>query len=64
VDRALAVAIQVAGDDAVELVDGRELRVAVGEDAVPGLARALVAAGVDITGLHLVERSLKKCSST
>ena len=58
-DRALAVAMQVAGEDAVEVVDGRELRLAAGEDAVPALARALVTAGVDITELHLVERSLE-----
>jgi ABC-type multidrug transport system ATPase subunit len=58
-DRALAVATRVAGDDAVEVTDG-ELRVSAPADRVPELARALVAADVDITGLHSVERSLEE----
>jgi ABC-2 type transport system ATP-binding protein len=58
-DRALAVAMRVAGDDAVEVVDG-ELQLSAPADRVPELARALVAADVDITGLHSVERSLEE----
>jgi ABC-2 type transport system ATP-binding protein len=64
-DRALAVAMRVAGDDAVEVTvpadrrDG-ELRISAPADRVPELARALVAADVDITGLHSVERSLEE----
>ena len=58
-DRALAVAMRVAGDDAGTVTDG-ELRVAAAADRVPELARALVAADVDITGLHAVERSLEE----
>jgi ABC-2 type transport system ATP-binding protein len=58
-DRALAVAMRVAGEDAVEVVDG-ELRLSAPTDRVPELARALVAEGVDITGLHSVERSLEE----
>jgi ABC-2 type transport system ATP-binding protein len=58
-DRALAVAMRVAGDDAVEVVDG-ELRLTAPAGIVPDLARALVAEGVDITGLHSVERSLEE----
>ena len=58
-DRALAVARRVAGDDAVEVTDG-ELRISAPADRVPELARALVAADVDITGLHSVERSLEE----
>ncbi|HST64175.1 MAG TPA: ABC transporter ATP-binding protein [Mycobacteriales bacterium] len=58
-DRALAVAMRVIGDDAVEVADG-ELRIAAPADRVPELARALVAADVDITGLHSVERSLEE----
>jgi ABC-2 type transport system ATP-binding protein len=58
-DRALAVASRLAGDDAVEVTDG-EVRIAAAADRVPELARALVAADVDVTGLHSVERSLEE----
>ena len=58
-DRALAVAMAVAGDDAVR-VEGTELRLAAPAGRVPELARALVAAGVDIAALHTVERSLEE----
>ena len=57
-DRALAVAMTVAGDDAVE-VDGAALRVSGPAAQAPELARALVGAGVDITELTPVERSLE-----
>jgi ABC-2 type transport system ATP-binding protein len=59
-DRALAVAMQVVGDDAARVVDGRELRLAAPADRIPDLARALVAADVDITGLQAIERSLEE----
>ena len=58
IDRALAVAMRVAGDDAVE-VDGPVLRVSGAAAQAPELARALVGAGVDITELTPVERSLE-----
>jgi ABC-2 type transport system ATP-binding protein len=57
-DRALAVAMTIVGDDAVT-VDGSALRLAAGAEQVPALARALVAAGVDITELSPAERSLE-----
>jgi ABC-type multidrug transport system ATPase subunit len=57
-DRALAVAMTVVGDDAVE-VDGTALRLSGRAEQAPELARALVAAGVDITELVPVERSLE-----
>src|SRR5829696_4109656 len=59
-DRALAVAMQLAGDDAVRVVDGRELRLAAPAERIPELARALVGAGIDVTELHAVERSLEE----
>jgi ABC-2 type transport system ATP-binding protein len=49
----------VAGDDAVR-VEGTELRLAAPAGRVPALARALVAADVDITALYSVERSLEE----
>jgi ABC-2 type transport system ATP-binding protein len=58
VDRALAVAMSVAGDDAVE-VEGSVLRVSGPAAHAPELARALVGAGVDIAELTPVERSLE-----
>ena len=58
IDRALAVAMSVAGDDAVE-VDGPVLRVSGSAAQAPELARALVGAGIDITELTPVERSLE-----
>jgi ABC-type multidrug transport system ATPase subunit len=59
-DRARAVAARLVGEAAVRVVDGRELRLAAPAERIPDLARALVAAGVDITGLHAVERSLEE----
>ena len=58
IDRALAVAMEVAGDDAVE-VDGPVLLVSGPAAQAPELARALVGAGIDITELTPVERSLE-----
>jgi ABC-type multidrug transport system ATPase subunit len=57
-DRALAVAMRVVGDDAVEVADDA-LQLSGPADLVPELARALVAADVDIADLHVVERSLE-----
>jgi ABC-type multidrug transport system ATPase subunit len=57
-DRAMAVAMSVVGDEAVT-VDGTALRLTGGVAQVPALARALVAAGVDISELSPVERSLE-----
>ena len=65
-DESYLQAVRVAGADAVEVTvpaDGREtgeLRVSAPSETVPELARALVAADVDITGLHAVERSLEE----
>src|SRR4051812_23908333 len=60
-DRALAVAMRVAGDDAVGVVDdGRAVRLAGGEPVVPALTRALVAEGVDVREIRTVERSLEE----
>ena len=58
IDRALAVAMEVAGDDAVE-VDGSVLLVSGPAAQAPELARALVGAGIDIAELTPVERSLE-----
>jgi ABC-type multidrug transport system ATPase subunit len=57
-DRALSVAMSVVGDEAVE-VDGDALRLSGTAAQAPELARALVGAGVDITELTPVERSLE-----
>jgi ABC-2 type transport system ATP-binding protein len=62
-DRALAVAMRVAGDDAVAVVDdggGRALRLEGAAPAVPTLARALVAEDVDVREIRTVERSLEE----
>jgi ABC-2 type transport system ATP-binding protein len=59
-DRALAVALRVAGDDAVTVVDdGRALRLD-GATPVPPLVRALVAEDVDVQEVRSVERSLEE----
>jgi ABC-2 type transport system ATP-binding protein len=66
-DRALAIAMRVSGDDAVEIVrgqghDGGEeaLRVHADPDVVPQLTRELVAEGVDVLEVTTVERSLEE----
>ncbi|PSK97218.1 ABC-2 type transport system ATP-binding protein [Haloactinopolyspora alba] len=58
VDRALAVAMQVAGDDAVRL-DDDGIRLDAGDESAPRLARALVEAGVDLYEIRASERSLE-----
>jgi ABC-2 type transport system ATP-binding protein len=61
VDRALAVAMRVAGDDAVALVDdGRAVRLEGGAPVVPALARELVAEDVEVREIRTVERSLEE----
>jgi ABC-type multidrug transport system ATPase subunit len=62
-DRALAVAMRVAGTDAVAVVGDREdraLRLAGGPDLVPMLTRALVAEDVDVWEIRTEERSLEE----
>ena len=60
-DRALAVALRVAGDDAVAVVDdGRAVRLDGGALAVPALIRELVAEDVDVREIRTVERSLEE----
>jgi ABC-2 type transport system ATP-binding protein len=66
VDRALAVAMRVTGDDAVEIVapahaDGDEaLRLHAGPDVVPRLVRELVAEEIDVLDVTSAERSLEE----
>src|SRR4051794_6045580 len=59
VDRALAVAMGVAGDDAVRL-DGERLLVDLAPDRAPELVRRLVAEGVDVHEVGSVERTLEE----
>jgi ABC-2 type transport system ATP-binding protein len=60
-DRALAVAMRVAGDDAVTLVDdGRAVRLEGGTAVVPALTRELVAEDVEVREIRTVERSLEE----
>jgi ABC-type multidrug transport system ATPase subunit len=60
-DRALAVAMRVAGDDAVAVVDdGRAVRLGGGAQMVPALTRELVAEDVDVREIRTVERSLEE----
>jgi ABC-type multidrug transport system ATPase subunit len=57
-DRTLATALRVAGDDAVRL-EGDHVVVTSGTDA-PGLVRALVAHGVDVHEVTTAERTLEE----
>jgi ABC-2 type transport system ATP-binding protein len=72
-DRALAVAMRMGGDDAVEVVDGPRvdrhrigaggeawLRLHVDPSVVPALTRELVADGVDVLEIKTIERSLEE----
>ncbi|RBY82547.1 ABC transporter ATP-binding protein [Geodermatophilus sp. TF02-6] len=62
-DAALAVAMRVAGDDAVAVVgEGHDsgLRLQAGAPVVPELTRALVAEDVDVLEIRPVERSLEE----
>lgn len=58
IDLALSVSMQVAGDDAVQLVDDG-VRLELPQDRAPELARALVEAGADIHEIRPSERSLE-----
>jgi ABC-type multidrug transport system ATPase subunit len=59
VDRALAVAMGVAGDDHVRL-DGERLLIDLTPDRAPELVRELVAAGVEVHEVGSVERTLEE----
>jgi ABC-2 type transport system ATP-binding protein len=59
VDRALAVAMRIAGDDGVRL-DGDRLLLALSPDRAPDLTRALVAEGIDVHEVSVVERTLEE----
>jgi ABC-2 type transport system ATP-binding protein len=65
-DRARAVAMRVAGEDAVQVVDptggghGGELRLRADPSVVAALTRELVADGVDVLEIRAVERSLEE----
>ena len=59
VDVALAVAMRLAGDDAVTVVDGA-LRLRVGPQQAARLTRALVEAGADVHEIRSTERSLEE----
>jgi len=59
-DEALAIAMRVTGDDAVEVVGGEALHVHADPGVVPRLTRELVTAGVDVLEVTSVERSLEE----
>jgi ABC-type multidrug transport system ATPase subunit len=59
-DVALAIAMRVTGDDAVEVVAGAALHVHADPGVVPELTRELVVAGVDVLEVTTVERSLEE----
>jgi ABC-type multidrug transport system ATPase subunit len=59
VDRALAVAMGVAGDDGVR-VDGERLVLDLDADRAPELVRELVAGGVEVHEVRSVERNLEE----
>jgi ABC-2 type transport system ATP-binding protein len=59
VDRAIAVAMGVAGDDGVH-VDGERLLVDLEPDRAPDLVRQLVAGGVAVHEVASVERTLEE----
>jgi ABC-type multidrug transport system ATPase subunit len=59
VDRALAVAMRIAGDDGVRLLDD-ELVLELPASAAPGLVRDLVGDGVDVHEVTSRERTLEE----
>ena len=59
VDRALAVAMGLAGDDGVHM-DGDRMLVDLGPDQAPDLVRELVAGGVAVHEVTTVERTLEE----
>jgi len=58
-DRALAIAMRLAGEDGVR-VEGDELLLALRADRAPDVTRALVADGVDVHEVTSRERSLEE----
>jgi len=58
-DRVIAVAMRMAGDDGVH-VDGERLLLDLTPDRAPELVRELVAAGVQVHEVHSVERNLEE----
>jgi ABC-type multidrug transport system ATPase subunit len=58
-DRALATAMRLAGDDGVR-VEGEELLLSLPADRAPDVTRALVADGVDVHEVTSRERSLEE----
>jgi ABC-2 type transport system ATP-binding protein len=58
IDRAAAIAMRIAGDDAVAL-DGGAVLVDAADDAVPALVRALVQDGLDVREVTGAERTLE-----
>jgi ABC-2 type transport system ATP-binding protein len=59
VDRAIAVAMGVAGDDGVR-TDGERMLVDLEPDRAPELVRELVAGGVEVHEVTSVERTLEE----
>jgi ABC-2 type transport system ATP-binding protein len=59
IDRAVAVAMGMAGDDRVHL-DGERMLVDLTPDRAPELVRELVAAGVEVHEVGSVERTLEE----
>ena len=59
-DVVLAVAMEVIGDDSVEVIDNSVVRVAADDSRAPQLTRALVAAGVAVHEIRQSERSLEE----
>ena len=59
VDRALAVAMRIAGDDGVRLA-GDRLLLDLPPERTPELARSLIAAGVELHEVTTVERTLEE----
>jgi ABC-2 type transport system ATP-binding protein len=59
VDRAVAVAMGMAGDDGVRL-DGERMLVDLTADRAPDLVRELVAAGVQVYEVGTLERTLEE----
>ena len=58
VEDTLAVAMEIAGEDAVQL-DGNDVLLDVTPERAPDLTRALVARGVDVHQIGSAERTLE-----
>ena len=59
-DLVVAVAMAIAGENAVEVIDNRVVRVAADDSHAPDLTRALVEAGVAVHEVKQSERSLEE----